>query len=138
MEKGINLLKKFGLRNTPCRMDILILFRINDCALSHSDIEKELNNKYDRVTVYRTLNNFLENGLLHKVLDDGGAAKYALCGDSCSDQNHTHEHVHFKCTECNKTICIEQSSVPYVRLPKGFKIKESSFLVQGVCDKCSM
>ena len=133
----MNLLKKFGLRKTPCRMDILRLFETNDCALSHGDIEKILDKKYDRVTVYRTLYNFLDNGLLHKVLDDGGAARFALCGETCSSQNHTHEHVHFKCNTCNKTICIAQSKVPQVILPEGFKVEESNFLVQGTCDKCN-
>jgi Fur family ferric uptake transcriptional regulator len=78
------LLKTFRLRSTPSRQEILHLFLNKDYALSHGDIEKEINNELDRVTVYRTLKTFLDKGLIHKVLDDEGSLKYALCNDACS------------------------------------------------------
>src|SRR3954462_8922838 len=96
-----HLLKTFRLRATPSRQEILHLFLNKDYALSHGDIEKEIHNDLDRVTVYRTLKTFLDRGLIHKVLDDEGSLKYALCNDACTNTHgHHHDHVHFKCTEC--------------------------------------
>lgn len=130
------LLKNFNLRSTPTRQEILGLFLKKDYALSHSDIESEIPAEIDRVTVYRTLKTFFDHGLIHKVLDDGGALKYALCSEACSATEHCHEHVHFKCTVCGQTNCLE-IDIPEVRLPEGYKPKELNLLIQGVCQNCS-
>ncbi len=104
-------------------------------ALAHSDLEDRLNNQFDRVTIYRTLNTFLERDIIHKVLDDSGATKYALCSHE-GVHDHDHEHVHFKCETCGETTCLETISLPAVKLPDGFEKREMSLLVQGICDKC--
>jgi Fur family ferric uptake transcriptional regulator len=130
------LLKNFRLRSTPTRQEILHLFLKKDYALSHSDIESEIADDIDRVTVYRTLKTFFDRGLIHKVLDDGGSLKYALCTDTCSASGHSHEHVHFKCVECGQTNCLDVD-IPTVKLPKGYQAKEVNLLIQGKCPNCS-
>lgn len=130
------LLKSFKLRSTPNRQEILHLFLRKDYALSHGDIEKEIDNSLDRVTVYRTLKTFLDRGLIHKVLDDEGSLKYALCNEACTTAAHHHDHVHFKCVECGQTNCLDVD-VPNVRLPRGYRAKEVNVLIQGVCERCS-
>ena len=130
------LLKVHKLRSTPNRQTILHLFLKKDHALSHSDIENEIDDSLDRVTVYRTLKTFLSKGLIHKVLDDEGSLKYALCNDHCSQKEHHHDHVHFKCTNCGQTICLD-IEVPAIKLPKAFKSQEVNLLIQGICGQCS-
>lgn len=130
------LLKTFRLRSTPNRQEILHLFLEKNYALSHHDIEKAVQNSLDRVTVYRTLKTFLDKGLIHKVLDDEGTLKYALCNDTCTTAEHHHDHVHFKCTKCGQTNCLNVE-VPPIKLPKGYKPNEFNLLIQGVCQQCS-
>ncbi len=130
------LLKNFNLRTTSTRQEILHLFLSKDYALSHGDIEKEIDSSLDRVTVYRTLKTFLDRGVIHKVLDDEGSLKYALCNEACSDAGHHHNHVHFKCTRCGQTNCLSVE-IPSVKLPKGYKPQEVNLLIQGVCENCS-
>ena len=129
------LLEDFNLRSTPNRQEILHLFLRKNYALSHGDIEKEIDNSLDRVTVYRTLKTFLDKGLIHKVLDDEGALKYALCNAACTTAGHHHDHVHFKCTKCGQTNCLN-IEVPVVKLPKGYRASEVNLLIQGVCERC--
>lgn len=131
------LLKNFRLRSTPTRQEILHLFLRKDYALSHSDIESEIADDLDRVTVYRTLKTFSDKGLIHKVLDDGGSLKYALCTEACTETGHRHEHVHFKCLHCGQTNCLDVE-IPRVKLPNGYIPKEVNFLVQGTCQHCSL
>jgi Fur family ferric uptake transcriptional regulator len=131
------LLKDFRLRTTQTRQEILHLFLRSDYALSHGDIEKEIDSSLDRVTVYRTLKTFLDKGLIHKVLDDEGSLKYALCNEACSVAGHHHNHVHFKCTACGQTNCLTNVEIPSVKLPKGYKAREINLLIQGVCETCS-
>jgi Fur family ferric uptake transcriptional regulator len=130
------ILRDFSLRSTNSRSDILKLFIDQHHALSYSDIEREVSSQYDRVTVYRTLRTFLDKGMIHKVLDDSGAPKYALCSDTCSQAHHHHNHVHFKCTQCGQTNCLENVEIPIISLPQGYVPKEMNLLIQGVCQAC--
>jgi Fur family ferric uptake transcriptional regulator len=132
-----DILKEFALRNTHCREDILQVFLNKNFALSHADIEEEMRDNFDRVTVYRTLKTFLEKGIIHKVLDDEGTTKYALCKEACDHHEHHHEHVHFKCVECGLTNCLEDIQIPVLQLPTGYSRLETNLLVQGICQVCN-
>ncbi|WKZ59494.1 MAG: transcriptional repressor [Cyclobacteriaceae bacterium] len=136
MNGSPQLLKEFKLRSTPSRKAILNFFLKKNYALAHADIEKGIPSHFDRVTVYRTLKTFLDKGLIHKVLDDEGALKYALCTEACTMTGHHHDHVHFKCVRCGQTNCLD-TEVPPVKLPKGYLPGEINLLIQGVCAKCS-
>jgi Fur family ferric uptake transcriptional regulator len=134
----LKILQDHDLRITNCRKEVLRTFLEKQSALSHSDLEEVLNKDFDRVTLYRTLKTFLEKDLIHKVMDDSGATKYALCSHTADgEHSHDHDHVHFKCEKCGKTICIEEITLPKISLPKGYTNKETSLLIQGVCDKCN-
>ena len=100
-----NILKQHKMRMTKSRKAILGVFIVQKKAIGQPDLEKQLAN-FDRVTIYRTLNAFLENGILHQVLDDMGATKYALCSEHCSEHEHQDEHIHFKCISCERLECI--------------------------------
>lgn len=134
-----DLLRHHDIRNTDGRMAILEQFERAGHALSQPDLEKALGHLYDRVTIYRTLTLYLEKGILHKVLDDVGAMKYALCPQACHDHDHRHrhEHVHFKCNRCGNTQCIEDIEVPQLRLPAGYALEEANLLLSGVCPSCN-
>jgi Fur family transcriptional regulator, ferric uptake regulator len=145
MQKTINIeltssqkmLKTHQLRHTDCRQDVLATFIEAQFALAHSDLEKQFQ-QYDRVTLYRTLKTFLDKGLIHKVLDDEGTPKYALCHLECEEHHHHHDHIHFKCVVCGVTTCLNNLYIPVIELPKGYKILEMNFLVQGNCPNCSI
>jgi len=129
-------LKEHRLRSTQCRADILAIFYEHDFALSHADIEEKVSEHYDRVTVYRTLKTFVDKGLIHKVLDDNGSQKYALCNDDCSEELHRHEHINFKCVKCGLTTCLDEADIPGVKLPAGYVPMDISMLVTGYCKDC--
>ena len=132
-------LDNFGLRSTACREAVLSTFNQSGFALSQGDIEQSLASQFDRVTIYRTLKSFLARGLLHKVLDDLGSIKYALCRDLCHQgtHQHQHDHVHFKCTQCGQTTCLETVHIPQIILPENFIKQESNLLIQGICKGCN-
>lgn len=136
MLSPLTILQSHKLRITDCRLDIIQEFLDKNVALSHSDLEDTLNQQFDRVTIYRTLKTFLDKDLIHKVLDDSGATKYALCAHGETHHDHSHEHVHFKCEICGETTCLEDINLPQIKLPAGFQKKEMNLLVQGICEKC--
>lgn len=130
------LLKDLKLKSTSCRKEVLAVMLAKGYALSHSEIEKKVDPSTDRVTVYRTLKTFLDKGLVHKVLDDAGVTKYALC-QGCKSNDHHHEHVHFKCNHCGQTTCLDDIDIPSITLPAGFQSAEKNLLIQGICNICS-
>ena len=135
-DQALTILKKTHLSVTDSRQKILELFLESKGALAHSDIEKKTGESYDRVTVYRTLQSFVEKGLIHLIPTTDNSIKYALCKDDCEVGHHHDNHVHFICDKCSKTICLDDVTVPSVKLPKGFSPNHAEMVVTGVCGEC--
>ncbi|MEO7767911.1 MAG: transcriptional repressor [Ferruginibacter sp.] len=132
----LDILKKSKLSVTDGRKKILELFLSSEGALAHADIEKYTGETFDRVTVYRTLQTFVEKGIIHQIPTIDNSVLYALCKDNCEAGHHHDNHVHFICDVCNKTICLEEVTVPLVKLPTGFMPKHAEMVVSGVCNDC--
>jgi Fur family ferric uptake transcriptional regulator len=132
----LDILKKSQLSVTEGRKKILELFINSTGALAHADIEKSTGDNFDRVTVYRTLQTFVEKGIIHLIPTTDNSILYALCKDNCEAGHHHDNHVHFICDVCNKTICLDEVTVPQVKLPKGFKPNNAAMVVSGVCGEC--
>ena len=137
-KKVTDLLKRQTLSVTESRKRILQLFLEQPGALSHGDIEKRAGEMFDRVTIYRTLQTFVDRGLIHTIPSADNAIRYALCKDECGDGHHRHEHIHFVCTECEQTFCLEEVVTPVIRLPKGYSTDQIEILVQGKCKQCTV
>jgi len=136
-KKADELLKKTHLSVTDGRKKILELFLQHDGALSHSDIEKKAGEKFDRVTVYRTLQTFLEKGLIHSIPTADNSIRYALCKDDCYEGHHHDDHVHFICNACGNTVCLEGVTVPAIELPGGYVSVQVDMLISGICKSCN-
>ena len=59
----IDTLKRSQLSVTDSRKKILELFLERKAALAHADIEQHSGDEFDRVTIYRTLQTFVEKGI---------------------------------------------------------------------------
>ena len=131
-----DILRRNSLSVTDSRKKILTLFLNAQEALAHGDIERKAGEKFDRVTVYRTLQTFVKKGIIHTIPTTDNSVRYALCKDNCTEGHHHDHHVHFICDKCGATLCLEDTSVPEVRLPKGFAVNEVEVVVKGICKDC--
>ena len=131
-----DILKQSGLSITESRKKILDLFLETDGALAHADIEKNTSSAFDRVTVYRTLQTFVEKGIIHQIPTTDNSVLYELCRQNCEQGHHHDDHVHFICSNCDKTICLDEVTVPEVKLPKNFTKQQSAMVVTGICEDC--
>ena len=136
MEELFDILKKNRLSVTAGRKKILELFLNSPGALAHADIEKNTDAAFDRVTVYRTLQTFVDKGIIHNIPTTDNSILYALCKDNCEEGHHHDNHVHFICEKCSKTICLDDVTIPEVKLPKGFRLNHTEMVVNGICDDC--
>lgn len=131
-----NILKRNQLSVTGSRKKILELFLANNGALAHRDIEKKTGEKFDRVTVYRTLQSFLDKGIIHSIPTADSSIQYALCKDDCSKGHHQDDHIHFLCISCGNTTCLDEVHIPEIKLPNGFRSQQTEVVVSGKCQEC--
>ena len=137
METKIDdILRRNQLSITGSRKKILELFLNNIGALAHADIEKKTGERFDRVTVYRTLQVFLDKGIIHTIPTPDNSIRYALCKDDCSEGHHHDNHVHFVCSNCGNTSCLEDVLIPEIKLPMGFQPTEFQMVITGLCRSC--
>lgn len=129
--------KKLEIRNIkPTAMRELVLKVLSEqkAAISLADLEQKFD-KADKVTLYRTLKTFEENKLIHSIDDGTGSIKYALCRETC--QCHPEDlHVHFFCTKCKQTYCLNDTPMPSVNLPVYFTLENINMVVKGICSNC--
>ncbi len=137
MAKNIEeILRLNNLSVTDSRRKILTLFLNQQSAITHADIEKKAGEKFDRVTVYRTLQTFVEKGIIHTIPTTDNSIRYALCKD-CAGGHHHDNHVHFICEKCGSTICLEDVLIPLIKIPKGYAVQAVEVVTKGVCKKCN-
>ncbi len=130
-----NLLKNKGIRNTSFRQSVLDIFLKNENAISLETIEESLG-RHDRITLYRTLKTFTDKGLIHEIVLPGESKKMALCDNSCSSNDHQHQHIHFQCNSCQEVYCLPLSE-EYNITPKGFTVNYFEVIASGICRHCA-
>jgi len=106
-----------------------------ESALCHEEIENRLPEKIDRVTLYRILQGFYDEGKVHKIIDKGGKTCYALCRH-CTAGNHHDNHPHFHCITCDRITCVEKP-VTQPELPSGYNAVTADLYISGYCQKCN-
>jgi len=131
------ILKRSQLSVTASRERILQLFLEKAGALAHGDIEKKAGEKFDRVTVYRTLQTFVEKGIIHTIPTVDNSVRYALCKDNCAEGHHHDHHIHFVCNHCRNIYCLDDIVTPEIKLPPGYSSSHIEVIVEGVCKNCN-
>lgn len=131
-----NVLRDHGLKATPQRIIVLGVFMEKAKVMTLEMLNKSLSKEFDRITLYRTLLSFEEKGLIHKI-PDREMPSYALCKHDTVAHSHEDNHIHFKCTNCDLTVCMEEIEIPQIKLPKKFTAVKYNFLIEGFCKDCS-
>ncbi|QDO92503.1 transcriptional repressor [Formosa sediminum] len=123
-------------RNTPTKEAVLNLLINSEKALSQDAIERQLDVKINRATIYRVLNRFCEDELVHKIVAEDGKQYFAACKKKCEAIPEViQHHFHFRCLSCDTIECL-QVPVEY-SVPQGYEVKNANCVLTGVCKDCS-
>jgi len=135
-ERALELLGSAGLRRTGPRLAVLGALLAARKPQTADQIAAKLSPPAaDRVTVYRTLETFLEAGLVHKAFLDERTWHFELAHNCTESQCHPH----FTCTNCGDTSCLTDISLPMAKSAgKGFIIHRQRVQLEGLCPKCSV
>lgn len=83
-------------------------------------------------TVYRTLTNFSQMGVIDVVEGYGEAKRY---------DPDVEPHHHFRCNKCNTIIDFHEKSYNRLKAPetiqKKYRVTNIKVVVEGLCDKCA-
>ena len=123
-------------RNTKSKTEILTALKRAGYALSHEMLKDMIDPNIDRATVYRVLNRFCEDGKVHKIIGDDGKQYFALCNNcTITENNHSHNHFHFRCLACGKVECLNNEIE--ISLPVSYTFKGFNGFITGLCNYCS-
>jgi Fur family ferric uptake transcriptional regulator len=133
-EKIDKMLDSAKLKRTEPRKAILeVLLKANRPQTADEIVTAIGKRGPNKVTVYRTLENMIEAGMVHRAFIDGRSQHYELA-DKCSENQC---HPHFICTDCGQTHCLTEVSVPMAtRPPAGFIIERQQVRLEGLCAEC--
>lgn len=122
-----------NIRPTAVRILVYRAIQGRSGAFSLADVENWLPDM-ERSSIFRTLRLFAEKKVLHEIDDGSGCCKYCVC--RCHGHSHLN-HIHFACTLCGHTYCLEDNTIPAINLPDGFVAHETEYIVKGICPKCN-
>lgn len=129
------MLKAAKLYCTAGRVAILKVLMKAGKPLSQEQIaNRSGKERFDKVTIYRTLKSLVNVGLVHKAFMDKRAWHFELSHNCTEHQCHPH----FTCTSCGNTHCLTGISLPMTKSPfKGFIINRQQVRFEGLCPACA-
>lgn len=130
-----SLLREHGLKKTAGRKALVSLLLDAGKPLSHKSICEALHPlPYDPVSIYRSLEAFVESGLAHRIEDENSTWLFALC--TCGEERHCHPH--FFCRSCGKSECLKGCEMPDIPgLQDRYIVEEKRFYIKGICGDCT-
>ncbi|MBO7396929.1 MAG: transcriptional repressor [Bacteroidales bacterium] len=131
------LFAQHGVKATANRLRIARALDSAGRPLSVSELETMLET-IDKSNIFRALTLFHGAHLVHALEDNGDGVRYELCHAHHHDEDGDDDlHVHFWCSECHKTFCLDHIPVPQVEVPEGYVVQSASHLLKGLCPACA-
>jgi len=133
--KAENLLYSANLRRTGPRVAILtVLLQAHKPQTAYQIAASLAPSGPNKVTIYRSLESFLNAGLVHKAFLQKKTWYFELAHNCTESQCHPH----FTCGHCGSIYCLTKMILPMAKSPhKGFVICRQRVQLDGLCPKCS-
>ncbi|MDE6246286.1 MAG: transcriptional repressor [Muribaculaceae bacterium] len=128
------ILKEKGVKPTANR--ILVLRELMGCShpVSLADLSRLLD-PMDKASIFRTLELFSANDIIHVIEDGSRSLKYELCHGH-GEHSLADQHAHFYCEKCGSVYCLDEVKMPEFSLPDNFLPKSVNLMFKGVCKEC--
>jgi Fur family ferric uptake transcriptional regulator len=122
-------LARHGARVTRARCAVLARLFASARPLSHHELELQLADVCDRVTLYRVLNWLVDQGMAHRVSAEDRVWRFSV------ESHADHRHAHFHCHGCGMVFCMDaKARAPAV--PQGFQLENVEMTLRGLCPEC--
>ena len=121
-------------RNTATQEAVLSVLTSKRRAMSQDAIVKQMDVSADRATIYRILNRFCEDEIVHKIVADDGKQYFAVCVKR-DEKTMPVNHFHFRCTKCETIECLP--TLVEFSIPEKYVVQQMNCVLVGVCKDCS-
>jgi Fur family ferric uptake transcriptional regulator len=121
-------------RNTPTKEAVIGVLTQSGKAMSQDAIEQKIRIDIDRATIYRVLNRFCDDGVVHRIVAEDGKQYFAICM-KCDSKSFSDNHFHFRCTQCQTIECLP-APVRF-SIPKGYRVESVNCILTGTCADCA-
>ena len=126
--------------NTIQKQTILEL--LEEHKNKHLNVDEMMSLLYERkenvsrATLYRTLDNLVQNGIVRKYqINENEKSCYQII-----DEENCHNHFHLVCSECGKLIHLEcdkfEELLAHFEEEHSFKVFPSRVVLYGLCSDC--
>lgn len=133
-EHALAKLDAAGYRRGGSRRKVIDYLGTRDCAVTALEIDRELD-RVGRASVYRTLEQLEELGLVQKVDLGRESTAYERVDPA------GHHHHHLVCNRCGRVLPFEdealEEAIHEVRTREGFKVEGHEVTLRGTCARCS-
>ena len=133
-EHALAKLDAAGYRRGGSRRKVIDFLGTRDCAVTALEIDRELD-RVGRASVYRTLEQLEELGLVQKVDLGRESTAYERVDPA------GHHHHHLVCTRCGRVLPFEdealEEAIHDVRTREDFRVEGHEVTLRGTCSLCS-
>jgi Fur family ferric uptake transcriptional regulator len=130
---ALDQLSEAGYRSGSSRRKVVELLGGQSCAITALELDHRLDG-VGRATVYRSLEQMEELGLVQRIDVGGDSAGYEKV-----DPEGRHHH-HIVCTDCGKVVPFEdkklEKAIHEVSKRDGFEIQSHDITLKGTCEDC--
>lgn len=130
-------IRQAGLRSTQARVAILERLYASQGPLTHAEVAEELETRgFDKATIYRSLMEMAEAGLLTRMELGDHVWRYEA---RRGREREPAAHLHFLCIDCGKIECLDGTSAATALAPairRATRGTISEVLLKGHCRAC--
>ncbi|MFC4209740.1 Fur family transcriptional regulator [Pedobacter lithocola] len=120
-------------RNTATQEAVLSVLATKRRAMSQDLIVEQLGIDANRATIYRILNRFCEDNIVHRIVADDGKQYFAVYV-KCDETAIPEDHFHFRCTKCETIECL--NSLVTFSVPDKYTVQQMNCILVGICKDC--
>jgi len=138
VEHALAALRDAGYRRGGARTAVVETLARHECAVTALELDEELRRRrkprVGRASVYRTLDQLDELGLVQRFEASRGTASYERVNPS------GHHHHHAICRRCGRIEAFEdrdlERAIARVSDAVGFEVAEHDVVLRGLCERC--
>ena len=130
----ITRLEHKGIKATANRILVYRELLRSHRPMSLTDLDDAMASM-DKSSIFRVLTLFLQHDVVHSFSDGRGVVNYELCDSDGACDMHD-GHLHFYCESCHRSYCLDDVTLPDIRLPEGYAPHSVSFVITGICPNC--
>jgi Fur family transcriptional regulator, ferric uptake regulator len=129
-------LRSSKLRSTAARIAVLQNMANSTTPLSHADVTEKLEDVgFDPSTIFRSLTELAEAGILHRVDLGDGARRFEFIR---AGEDVDGAHPHFLCLDCGKITCLQDFTFSLRSTKRSAQPGNvTEVLLKGHCTECA-